>query len=1070
MKPWVVKLSGTLSAGLLLCSLSAWSQDSNSKTSTSSRKKAQSKPVAKAQSTKKTVGELLQQADRGGQIQAAAKQRAALPTVGPLAANQKIAPQELAQIKPPRTSTFLENGADDRAKLENYLDQQIEELYKLVKKFASSSQRGELWLRLAELYVEKSDLIENRAQSKYDEQIKAFHAKKITEKPKLDTSQARVYNKKAIQLYEYFLRDFPKDNRVDQALFFLGYNYFELGNIHLGLNYYNRLTKEFPSSPFIIESHFALAEYYFENEKWKDAVGHYYEVAKHPHHRLASFSMYKLAWCEYRSNDVKTAIPTLEKLIARNRQADPNTPEGKKISKQRLEKEAIRDLVLFYSDDRRPEDAVQYFENLAGSEADYYLEKLAYLYVDRGNREGSRVIFTHLINKNPTSPKAFDFKYQLTQVFANTPQTKAYREQLYGWVHDYGPAGAWYKANQTNTTLIENSNRLRETTLKNWILTQHQSAQNTRGSFSQTLADEGYKVYLSEFTYPAQVSVPDMHFYYGELLYDMEKFAEAGVQYQWVVDNAPNSKFAAKSAENILLAFEHSLPKDSEIAATVGNSTAPVPFQERAEAFVKAAKWYLEKFPKGPKAAELKFRVGRLYYQHNQFDQAIPYFKEIVQSYPNTKYAEYSANLLLDSYNLKKDYAGLEKTGQELLGNSTISNSAAGADIRNVVEKAQFKKAQDLEINKDYLASADQYQAFAVQNPKSPLVYAAIFNAAVNYERAGENQKAINDHRSILAGQFPDPTGFKTKSRRLIAKLYLEAGMLNEAAQAFKGAGQEAGKDPIAANLYFDAGVNYELLGENAQAVEAYEAYLARTPKQTDKAEAYYKLGQIYLREGKNKATRDMFQSYINVAPVSEKWIECSYWSWTLAPQKEKAQWHQRVMTGVKNSIGLTWVAKIALNDVQESFQEFKNLRIPADPARQSSVVQKKIGLLAELNKKLANIIKMNSPDEIVAALVLSGKASALMGEAIVRAPLPQGLKPDEEKAYRAGVQKVADPFYQKAKESLQGAIDKAFELEVYSLEVTEARRELSRLGVNIWSDRAEAVREDNLSNWTVNP
>ena len=37
------------------------------------------------------------------------------------------------------------------------------------------------------------------------------------------------------------------------------------------------------------------------------------------------------------------------------------------------------------------------------------------------------------------------------------------------------------------------------------------------------------------------------------------------------------------------------------------------------------------------------------------------YFKEIVQRHPKTKYSEYSANLLLDMYNLKKDYAGLEK-------------------------------------------------------------------------------------------------------------------------------------------------------------------------------------------------------------------------------------------------------------------------------------------------------------------------------------------------------------------------------------------------------------------------
>ena len=1045
-------------AGLLTTAGSALAQTTeNSKTTSKSQKK-------------KTVEELLQQADRGGRLRVEEKARLALPTVekGALAP-KKMQAEDFNQVKPPRTQSFLETGKDDRAKLEKYTDEQIAELYKLVKRFSASARRGDLWIRLAELYVEKAEIVDFRVQSKYDEELKAFHEGKVKAKPQTNNSEAREYNKKAIQLYEWFLRDFPKDPRIDQALFFLGYNYFELGNIPQGLNYYSRLTKEYPQSSFVIESHFALAEFYFENEKWKEAVGHYYEVAKRPKHRLANFSMYKLAWCEFRSGDITTAITTLEKLIQRNRAAESQTAEGKKVSKQRLEKEALRDLVLFYADDRKSKDSIEYFERIAGSESAFYLEKLAYLYIDRGQKDAAKVIFTYLSDKNPLAPKAFEYKYQLAQAYANAPLTKEYRQQLYSWVHDFGSSSPWYKANSGNKTLMESSNKLRETTLKTWILVQHQTAQNSRARFSQELANEGYIVYFQEFTNPPSAALADMHFFYGELLYDMERFEDAGAQYRWVVDNAPQSKYGSKATENIVLSLERSLPSDAEISKLVGNSVDPVPLAPKTEGFVRAAKYYIEKYPTAPKVAELKFRVGRLYYQHNQFDAAIPVFKAVVKDHPKTKYAEYSANLLLDSYNLKKDYDGLEKTGQELLTVSSISQSSAGSDIRGVIEKAQFKKAQDYEVAKDYKRSADQYAAFAKQNPNSSLATIAAFNAAINYERAGENDKAIQEHQMVLASSQKDTRGNKVNSRRILAKLYLDGGFLAEAAQAFKGSAVEAGKQPIAGNLYYDAAVNYELLGKNAEAIENYRAYLSHT-NNSDKSEAYFRIGMIYKRMNNMKLATDNFRTYCSMSGVNERWVEAAYWIWIHAPTTEKPTWRKRILGSAKPGVGISWAAKVALADAQVEFHDMKLVKIPADPAKQPQVVQKKISLLTELNKHLTNIVKMDSAEEIVAALVMSGMASEHLADAIIRAPIPADFKPEEQKAYRDGLQKVADPFLAKAKESYSSAVERAFDLEVYGTELEMAKSALQRLDPTSVQDRGELAKEESLSGWVANP
>jgi TolA-binding protein len=140
----------------------------------------------------------------------------------------------LTAVKPPRSSEIMQSRAksgDQKAQYEKLLDQQIQELYKLTQRFKTSPNRGELWLRLAELYVEKSSIVDSRKQDEYDAKLRAFQEKKTNRKPVLELEEARDYNRKAVQLYEWFQRDFPKDQKMPQALFFLGYNYFELGDV-----------------------------------------------------------------------------------------------------------------------------------------------------------------------------------------------------------------------------------------------------------------------------------------------------------------------------------------------------------------------------------------------------------------------------------------------------------------------------------------------------------------------------------------------------------------------------------------------------------------------------------------------------------------------------------------------------------------------------------------------------------------------------------------------------------------------------------------------------------------------
>lgn len=1023
-------------------------------------------------SKKKTLGELLKQEDRGAKLKMAEKKATSLPSSKQDTLHLSKSSVNLKAVKPPKTQSFFGDENDDKVKLEKITDEQIQELYKLTQRFKNSKQRGELWLRLAELYVEKAGLVDFRNQGVYDEKLQAFQSGASKVKPVLDNSQALEYNQKAIQLYEWFLRDFPKDEKVDQALFFLGYNFIELNQVEKGIKFYTQLTKEHPDSPYVVDAHFALAEYHFDNEKWNDAKQFYLKVTKNKRHRLYSFSKYKYAWTLFRTGDSQAALKTMEDLVRASSAVDEG--DGKKVNRSKLGNEALRDTVLFYSEIGNAEKAPAYFAQLAGDRSKDYLERLAYFYGDKGNIEGTRFLFKYLIQQDSLSSKAFDYQFQIVKVFSSAKKSREFRDELFSWVRTYNKTSSWGQAHASNKELTENSYKLRETTLRNYILEQHQTAQNSRASFSQNLAAEGYRVYLSEFT--DSTLIADMHFYFGELLYDMNQFEESAAQYRWVMENGKNSKFFLKASENTLLTIEKTVPSEDKIIKYVGETNQPVALEPKAAAFVEIAKSFLSLAAKTDKSAEIRFRIGRLLYLHNQFDDASVYFREIMKNHPKTKYAEYSANLLLDSFNIRKDYAGLEKAGNEILALPTLSNSKAAAEVRGVLEKASFKKAQDFEAAKDFAKAALNFEAFALQNLNSNLAAAALFNAAINYEKANNNSKAVEMHQSVVSSKRPEAQQFRNNSQRILAKLYQDSGQLEIAARAFADLAQANPKDPLAQNYIFNSAILFDAVGNKIKAEQSYEKYLQGI-KGKERQEILFLIAKLQKERGAFSKAIVSFDQFLNLGGGTveqnlEATNEIFELSFRINRRTEAEKWkakliaYQAKVSPQGKGAGAEYVAKFKLAEVERKMNSMKAISIPLDPRKQQGAIKQKIDLINQLNSDLAAVIKYDSAEEIVGALAVVGEANHHMYQSLMAVPLPKGLTVEEQSLYKKGVEQIALPFLNKSRESYKAALERASQLEAYGRFYQRAREEAAKVDTALSYDSEESIFRTRSSQW----
>jgi cellulose synthase operon protein C len=999
----------------------------------------------------KTIGDLLKKIDN----QSIQKGQNALPK---FQAQQKAAAAsvDLKAVKPPSSSKLYYDEGTDEAELEKVTDEGIEQLYTLSQQYRSSPHRGELWLRLAEAYVDKARLIEFRIMTKNDQAMAAFQAGKLKQKPKLDLSASKEYNKKAIQLYEWFLRDFPKDSKIDQALFFLGFNYFEIGDSKKGQEYYIRLTKEYPNSLYVSESNFALGEYNFENEHYKPALEYYSRVASEKASRLYSFALYKSAWCYYKLNQSLKGLTYLEQVIFEGRKS-----KGQKdksiggVSRIRLASEAIKDLIVFFAEAGDYRKARPYFESVIGEKStNPNLAKLAYFYVDTGNRTAARFIFRDLIEQDPNSVKSFDYQYAIVKMYAASGDPAVFKKELYDWISQYGPDSDWQKTNTKEVDVVKKANELMESLLRNNILQAHQVAQNSRTKSAYTNAKSGYELYFQ--TFHQGTKIDEMHFFYAELLFDMNDYEKAAYHYSWVIENAPTSAYLEKSVLNALLSYEKRLPTDAQIRKMVGTGTEPIEFTPPIKAFEKAAFRFIEKSPKSENIVAVKYRLGALYYLFNQFDPAIKLLTEVVKKYPKTQYAKFAANHLLDIYNLKKDYVGLQNAANEMLTIPELAHSDIGNQIREIKLRTDFKVAKDLESKKDYEGSAKMYELFAHRNKGSDLSTPAMFNAAVNYERAGDVTRAIGVYTLVSLSTDKKAAAMKTKSSQFLPVLYEKTGQYAKAAQAFDAYAKSNPTDPLALEYLYNAAVIYDGMNSYSAALKNYDIYVTKH-KGRDKFEVIFLMGKIYERQGQFDRAISEYNKYItsgtgNREGIVEATFTIAKLHERLERHKVSTEWYektvavQRRLSRADHPVGTSFAAEAKFKLVYKTYEDLVAIRIPMNANAQGAAVKKKLALVNMLKDQLKAVVAYDDGPQIVAALTTQGQALHHLYSAIVNAPPPVGLKADEMKQYRDGVQKVAEPFKTQAIETYQTAIQRGRELEAYGPALILANKNLALL------------------------
>jgi TolA-binding protein len=972
----------------------------------------------------------------------------------PDAKRAQPAPQrkDLRAVKPPSSRKFYGSRGTLEERYEQLVDAEIAQLYKLSQQYQRSPSRGEIWVRLAERYVEKSRLIEFRLQDEFDKKLEAYNAGKTKVKPKLDLGLSNEYSKKAIQLYLWFIRDFPKDPKMDQALYFLGYSHFDIGDLKRGEAYYNRLIKEYPRSEYVAESHFALGEYHFENENWQEALNHYSKVIQREASRLYTFALYKASWCFFRLGRTATAIKSLERVIyvSRSSGRDDGDDSTRSVNTLRLAAEALKDYVPFYFETEDYENAERAFLKVSGKQsmALSMLEQLAYMYAFAGDWRATEYLFQRLIRENPRDPKAAQYQYQIVQVFTDSKNEQGLRGAYTTWISQFGPDSPWAKANAGNKQLLADTFKLQESTLRRRTLQLHQNAQNTRHKSVQAEAKNSYDLYMQNFSSAADA--PMMRFFLGELLFDMQDYKGAAQNYTWYLRNVGNGPYTEKAAINNVLALEKLLPTPETLEARrekLPKKTDVLPMDEVTTAFVAAARMFLDKFPKAEQAVEVRRRLAVVLYNHNEFDQALAEFNAIVDRPTWDENSKISAELILDIHNLREDIPGYERDAARFLSRREISDSEFGKNVRVNLQKATLMSADKMSQTGKYIESAKTFENFAKANQKTAAGQVAAYNAANNYQKGLDFVSASKMYLAFLSMPAADQNVAKLKeeSRNNLAEIYRRLGRLSEAADQYYAFSKETTNSAKSMAALYNASLIWKAGREDSKAKRALEEYAGKA-RGNDKAEAIFHLAEIEGYNGRTAAERALYERYLSSAPTDTAKVMLAHYRIFKSHAASgrganSTEWAKRTVSTYENlkkqgrAVGVRYAAEARYFLSSEKLEEMDRVQLGQTEASITKGLERLQGLQQGLLQDMVVVVKMDYGPYIIAGIISEAQALEKIAAAFEKAPVPKeyASSPEASAQFRELARNEAKGFRDRAKAIYEDAYKRAMTLDVVS-------------------------------------
>ena len=660
--------------------------------------------------------------------------------------------------------------------------------------------------------------------------------------------QAEESRAKAIEVYKHIVQTFPNFEEIDRILFALAFNYQQKQQNEDAKTIYTEIIQNFQQSPVLPDALFNMADIYFGAGDVESAAALYTHVMQNfPKSSVYVYAIYKLGWCAYNQSNFQGALESFVKVIDLQNALSASEKKRNRLS---LKNEAQRDLIRVYVniEEATAAGGVALIKKYAGDRYNELAEQLADLYSGTGQFDKSNHILNTLIKESPQSYRVVGYQRRITENISTSQSPEEGILALKRLVTLWAKAKT---APDAEPKRVEEDHRGIELQLNAMARRYHNQALETKTERDFNTALELYETYVESF--PGEATSYEMNFYYAELLYRLEKWAPAAGIYEQVLEMQPEGEYTKDAAHGALLAYKALLKDDLDEGSikSIGKAPqasteppkkgkkpkkgepkeAPKPLYERKELpkehqnYLKASALYRRYVRESEYLVDIQYEEARVYYVFNHFDEAVPLFKDIAEKHPEHKVAVFAANLLLECYNRQGNFEALSEQVNVFVPLYPASRDAELAGrLKTLKSELDFQKCTMIENKGEADRAARCFLGYAKRFPESKIVDKAYFNAAINYDRERQMEKAIEARMELI---------------------------------------RNASESDLAPQAFYQIARNLQALAIYGAASSAYEQFAANYPKREESTEALRLAAQFRLGLGELDQASENLKSYI---------------------------------------------------------------------------------------------------------------------------------------------------------------------------------------------------------------
>lgn len=978
--------------------------------------------------------------------------------------------------------------------------------------------------RLAELYFERSSADYLAKQALFERDLSQWSGNDDDPAPIEPTLDYGSTIDAMTQIVDIF----PNYRLVDGAYYLLGYCLGEQGEFERSISVFLDLGRRFPNTPFLSEIWTRVGEFYFDSGDIPKAIDAYGKVLEDKESSFYDKALYKKAWGHYRlakpRDDPRGYDDAADAFIALLDFEAEMKAQGSERGRD-LHDESVTYLAVALADEDwgglgRARKVLQLAEDqsesesqeLVGSSKKYaheVLERLAQTYSEQTRYALALDVYAYVQDSYPLHAKAPQIQNAMIVANEKKRDFSAAAAAREGLVADYQQGGLWWTTHQNDPDVVSQVSKLVHDALLGSATYHHRQAQLVKKQGKLKKAQEyywkaalAYGNFIEKF--PHEKSLYDLKNARAECLYFSEDFENAAEAYLEIRDMYGDEQFRDDAAQSVVLALEASIKIATDegrlsprVVQTLAKRKATgkevvirkIDLEPLESEYVLASDIFSRRAKDVNAVAKVRYKAAELLFSRDHIEDSRGRFLTIIAEHPAQEVAQFSVDLVVESYLLEGNYTEIERFSEDILA-SDLGQKSSGLQQRLASYRtgARLHAAAKMAEKGLLEEAADHYLKTVAQNPKHEMAATALNNAAVAYESLRRYDSATQTYRKIFENYRKSEHADRALFRvGLNAERFFD---LKTAQDVYRRLVRDYPKSPFAADALYNLGSAYENTTDYAKAAKVYRRYCKTFASRDDAAKTCLRAGQMF---GKMKRTGDEIKTYrrfiaknasskkrsddviqarLLLAQAMSQMLGAKGTRAQAAKRAQVAGAYRRVLLHHKKSgtaSSAKYAAEASFYLLQNRHEKFASLRIEGRSKKQKKDLKKKAKSLAKLKESYEELLAFKQLDWTLAALFRIGSLYDNFGKTLLAAPCPMDVRRTARKLgaseeevcdeYRVLLEEKAATIEDKAVLALETTIERSREFQRVNAWTLQARRALHDLRPATWPPQSEAIR-----------